>query len=61
MITVAALVYWAVNIATARLDEETFRRAQMPSPRTLISEKQATLDFGHLPKLNGEIKICRNP
>jgi flagellar basal body-associated protein FliL len=57
VVSVAALLYWAVNVATARLSERTIKQVQALSPRTTITEERAMVGSVLLPRLSGAIKF----
>jgi len=55
--SVAALLYWAVNVATARLNEGNIKQLQALLPRMTITEARAIIDSGPLARLNAAIKF----
>jgi len=57
IVSVVALLYWAINVASARLNERITSQIQTLSPRNAITEAQTILPHGLLVKLNTSIKI----
>ncbi|HJW66074.1 MAG TPA: hypothetical protein VJ507_04740 [Candidatus Bathyarchaeia archaeon] len=57
VISIAALLYWAVNVATASLTRRTTSQDQAPSPRNTITEARTTRGSGSFARLNGAIKV----
>jgi hypothetical protein len=56
VVSIAALLYWAVNVATARLNGRTIKQLQA-SPQTIITETRTTIDSCNLATVNGAIKF----
>jgi len=57
VLSVAALLYWAVNVATAHPNEKSLEQLQAVSPRTIIPEERVLLTSGPLAKSSGAIKF----
>jgi hypothetical protein len=58
VVSVAALLYWAVNVAAARISARSTVRFQALLPRTTIAEEKAMLHLGNIVKLSSHVKVC---